>query len=393
MRDGVIFIQTENKMKQVGKMRILSAMFLSAMLFIPADAGKRLTVPTEYSNIQKAIHAAGCGDTVYILPGTYRENIVMADSVIVKGSDVEKVILRGNRRDAVVHAANWAVLSSVTVTQGAIGVISENTNMIIENCIIRDNFRTGIQCVVSLPEIRNNLIMSNQWSGIYCELVSYGMRTAIENNVIAHNENSGISLSRKSGVLVQDNVFIGNKQFGVWVSPDSRKSRLVYNDFWLNRKDYNSDAVVDASNVATDPLYAYYRSDLVYTSILKSNSPLLTMGKDGFPIGIVDPEKAKSIKRDSDGDGIPDDIDQCPDQPEDMDGFEDQDGCPDLDNDQDGIYDVNDACPNLPEDFDGFQDQDGCPDYDNDQDGIPDSTDKCPNVPGPASNNGCPEKK
>jgi outer membrane protein OmpA-like peptidoglycan-associated protein len=65
---------------------------------------------------------------------------------------------------------------------------------------------------------------------------------------------------------------------------------------------------------------------------------------------------------DRDGDGIPDDVDKCPDEPEDMDGFEDEDGCPDPDNDKDGIPDVSDACPNEPETVNGFQDEDGCPD-------------------------------
>jgi outer membrane protein OmpA-like peptidoglycan-associated protein len=84
---------------------------------------------------------------------------------------------------------------------------------------------------------------------------------------------------------------------------------------------------------------------------------------------------------DRDGDGIPDDVDKCPDDPEDKDGFQDADGCPDPDNDQDGIPDVDDLCPNDPEDKDGFQDADGCPDPDNDNDRIPDKLDKCPNEP------------
>jgi OOP family OmpA-OmpF porin len=68
--------------------------------------------------------------------------------------------------------------------------------------------------------------------------------------------------------------------------------------------------------------------------------------------------------RDTDKDGIPDARDKCPNEPEDVDGFEDADGCPDPDNDKDGIPDAVDKCPNHPEDFDGFQDADGCPDRD-----------------------------
>jgi hypothetical protein len=43
----------------------------------------------------------------------------------------------------------------------------------------------------------------------------------------------------------------------------------------------------------------------------------------------------------------------CPDLAEDVDSFEDGDGCPDLDNDQDGVPDERDKCPSEPEDFDG----------------------------------------
>ena len=68
-----------------------------------------------------------------------------------------------------------------------------------------------------------------------------------------------------------------------------------------------------------------------------------------------------------------------PDDPEDFDGFEDEDGCPELDMDGDGILDTDDSCPGEVEDFDGFEDEDGCPDPDNDGDGILDVNDDCPN--------------
>jgi outer membrane protein OmpA-like peptidoglycan-associated protein len=101
---------------------------------------------------------------------------------------------------------------------------------------------------------------------------------------------------------------------------------------------------------------------------------------------------------DRDGDGYKDDVDQCPDEPEDFDGFKDEDGCPDPDNDNDGILDVDDRCPNNPEDRDGDEDADGCPegsDGDRDGDGILDSHDKCPDDPedrdGFQDKDGCPD--
>lgn len=136
---------------------------------------------------------------------------------------------------------------------------------------------------------------------------------------------------------------------------------------------------------------------------------------------------------DKDNDRVTDDLDQCPDIPEDRDGYEDSDGCPELDNDDDGIIDREDMCPNVrgarssdprtngcpapdrgatkdsdgdgvhddtdkcptqPEDMDGFEDDDGCPDPDNDKDGVSDKDDACPLAPGDPSSdpsrNGCP---
>jgi outer membrane protein OmpA-like peptidoglycan-associated protein len=99
---------------------------------------------------------------------------------------------------------------------------------------------------------------------------------------------------------------------------------------------------------------------------------------------------------DNDKDGIPDPRDKCPGDPEDKDGFHDDDGCPEPDNDTDGLLDANDKCPIDPEDRDGFQDEDGCPDPDNDKDGIPDGRDKCPNDPETKNafqdDDGCPDE-
>ncbi len=96
--------------------------------------------------------------------------------------------------------------------------------------------------------------------------------------------------------------------------------------------------------------------------------PRVSFGMMYYPDPIVD----------SDNDGISDKEDACVEIPEDLDGFDDNDGCPDLDNDADGIPDLTDVCPMQMEDKDKFQDEDGCPDPDNDADGILDTADKCP---------------
>ncbi|TLM92321.1 OmpA family protein [Hymenobacter jeollabukensis] len=87
---------------------------------------------------------------------------------------------------------------------------------------------------------------------------------------------------------------------------------------------------------------------------------------------------------DRDNDGVADGEDDCPDQP----GTAALRGCPDADGD--GVADKNDKCPDTPR---GTQvDANGCP-LDSDGDGVPDAQDRCPNTPAGAKVNalGCPE--
>ncbi|MBO0321108.1 OmpA family protein [Muricauda sp. CAU 1633] len=81
---------------------------------------------------------------------------------------------------------------------------------------------------------------------------------------------------------------------------------------------------------------------------------------------------------DSDGDGIEDAKDECPNEA----GPKEMNGCPDSDGD--GVADKDDACPSTP----GLAALAGCPDADGD--GVADKDDDCPNEAGPAENNGCP---
>ena len=99
----------------------------------------------------------------------------------------------------------------------------------------------------------------------------------------------------------------------------------------------------------------------------------------GISLGSSRPDKTPQVK-DRDKDGVPDELDQCPDEP----GTALTHGCPDRDGD--GIADKDDQCPDVP----GTIQNKGCPIADRDSDGIPDSEDKCPDVPGLKKYQGCP---
>ncbi len=95
---------------------------------------------------------------------------------------------------------------------------------------------------------------------------------------------------------------------------------------------------------------------------------------------------AKGCPSDSDGDGVPDGIDQCPDTPHGA--VVDAKGCP-IDSDKDGVPDGLDKCPNTP--LGATVDVNGCP-MDSDGDGVPDGIDQCPGTPHGAvvDAKGCP---
>lgn len=106
-----------------------------------------------------------------------------------------------------------------------------------------------------------------------------------------------------------------------------------------------------------------------------------------------EPAPQPTVRKDTDGDGLYDDEDQCVNDPETVNDFQDEDGCPESDKDGDGFWDVpdQDKCPDEP----GVA-PDGCPIPDTDGDGFLDPDDKCVEEPetqnGFEDGDGCPDE-
>jgi len=207
-----------------------------------------------------------------------------------------------------------------------------------------------------------------------------------------------ISLGLNGGVIFRDPRKIYDSTIGQQLTWGGAIAVKLTDRFSLIGETYGRagfDFSVDASPLEVEGGLRLYATSAV---------AVVLGGGAGLAKGIGSPDSRFFLSvgyspdvRDSDGDGIPNGRDKCPLIPEDKDGFQDEDGCPDDDNDKDGIPDAQDKCPNLAEDHDGFQDEDGCPDLDNDKDGIPDLEDKCPNDPEdgkpPYPHDGCPAGK
>jgi parallel beta-helix repeat protein len=360
-----------------------------------ASAGKKIIVPHDFPTIHSALGEADEGDTVYVGKGVYYENIAMVDDVVLMGQDMVHTIIDGRRGAPCVLGADGAVIMNFTIRNGQTGILCKNTRPEIRRNLIIDNKGAGIHALISLPNIENNIIYRNEWTGIFLES-SRGTRTSINHNVILENGYSGMFCANRTEVLIRNNILQGNKQYGVFIAPEARKTRIIFNNIIGNRKPFNANAVVHQSNISKEPIYIS-AGHPEFNYFVKSVSPCKGTGENGTDIGLITEQMIETLDTDRDGDGIPDDVDVCPNDAEDKDGFEDVDGCPDYDNDNDGIYDAQDQCPDNPEDRDGFNDADGCPDTDNDKDGIVDAQDACPNNPEVVNNykdtDGCPDEK
>ena len=188
-----------------------------------------------------------------------------------------------------------------------------------------------------------------------------------------------------SGLLAGEAPLLGPLRGGANLGVQLRAPTPIPGTVWGNRLTYG----VGLSSHVVGPLHA--TGELIGSAPIRGDStranfPVETLGTlrldlpydfalsagagTGLTRGVGSPsmralamlDRRPRPRHDRDGDGREDPVDSCPDTPEDLDGFEDRDGCPDPDNDRDGLIDREDTCPNEAEVFNDYRDLDGCPD-------------------------------
>lgn len=354
---------------------------LSASLLISMADARTLKVPSsEFKTIGDALANSDAGDTVRVARGTYNENVTLVQGVTLLGENPLNTIIDGGRSGPTVYGVAGGIIKNFTIRNGIEGVLCENAPATVENNWIIDNHASGVAAFISLPSIANNVIYGNRWSGILVwGAKSYDSR--IEQNVIMRNGFSGVSLMGPSNVNLRNNIFMENMYYGIFAENAAGMSKVENNDIFRNYFAFNRYVTVPRSNFNVDPKFIAFTLGKP-NFFVSARSALKERGKgECLPgkkcdIGLVERlpvEKITAQDMDSDRDGIVDAEDKCPNDMEDIDGYQDDDGCPDIDNDQDGIADKMDKCANEAEDKDGTEDFDGCPDVDNDKDGFCDA--------------------
>jgi len=250
-------------------------------------AARKIHVPRDYKTITDALGNADAGDTVFVKRGVYNENITLIMDVVLKGEDPLTTIIDGGRRGPTVMGVTESEISHFTIRNGLEGVLCENTGgLYMHNNIVLDNHSTGIAAFISLPEIANNVVYGNRWSGI----LAWGAKSLdskIEHNVVLRNGYSGLALKGPSNVVVVNNIFMENHYYGVFADPASGQTRMDYNNIYKNYYPFNRFIKVNRTNVSLDPLF---RNPSVFNPnfYVQPKSPMVKRGQGRRDIGLIE---------------------------------------------------------------------------------------------------------
>jgi len=291
---------------------------------------------------------------------------------------------RNSQLDLVEDAANMETVESDAYVYGNVIIKpdpAENSSMIHfggdqpdtnrrgtlfffnNTCIVNDTKTWGTRRIFNVtgerPEIKayNNIFYMN--SSTSYQIIEGSTKLSGENNWISQQ-------------IKDDNELLINSLFGE--TPGF--VNLQEYDFHLTNDSQCIDKGVRNALINTYPLDVQIVMFLEFET-RKAINGFIDIGAFEYGLYLAD----------EDNDGIPDEIDQCPETPSGTNV--NSKGCPAIDSDNDGVIDEFDLCPETPDN--SYVDINGCPDSDND--GVIDLNDLCPDTPENTTTdeNGCPD--
>jgi parallel beta-helix repeat protein len=214
----------------------------------------------DYRTLQQAIDAADDGTTIYVHPGTYREGMLIDETIEIVGVGArDEVVVEVSGADVAWFQGGDGRLANMTLRQMGdgswFGIDISAGNPTIENVDLSSQSLAAIAIHNGTdPVVRHSLIHGSPESGVY---VYDNGRGTIENNEIYDNAGAGISVASGANPVVLGNRISGNAYEGVWVLSDAAGGRFENNDLRGNGRgawdiEAGSGLVVRAGNITDD---------------------------------------------------------------------------------------------------------------------------------------------
>lgn len=259
-----------NATGNAGLTRLLPAFTMIVALMLMAVVlptyGKQITVSKDgigdYHSIQAAIDAASSGDTVYVEPGLYEEQISITKDIILQGSGAENTIIR--------YAGTNGTMTLRNISSGSVdGFTIEYNGTTDETCVINLFYSkiTISNCLVTSPvtdntvcgicasydsdvTIESNVIRGNNGAGIN---LHNGAKGTIRNNVLCLNAHSGMEVKHGASAVVEKNYIRDNELNGIGVF-DSAEATISANEIFGNGHrgisiGQDSDSTIDNNTI------------------------------------------------------------------------------------------------------------------------------------------------
>lgn len=192
-----------------------------------------------YLWIQDAIDAAKSGDTIFVYPGTYYEDLLISKTLTLKGAGIANTTINGNSESFGIEIrANEVIVSNFLITGSRyIGIyLNEANNCRIYNvkCFYNwvDTTGTGIYLLGS----SNNVIVDNEisFNGYAGLSIIKSDNNYIENNTIVSNNWNGLYIEDSDYNIIHKNTISSNKGNGIYVLAPSESNELSYNEINSN---------------------------------------------------------------------------------------------------------------------------------------------------------------